>query len=192
MLANPFKRVKQVFVLLFFMTLFSGCAYKNIDGSNNFFSLVNELVDDSVNKFDNRVDFNDVVLVSDFVNIDKLKNRSQLGFLLSSTLKDRLLSKNILVKEIQLREQFALGKNGFNLLSRNVNDVSAHASAKYAFIGTYSITTKRLIVFIKLIDIETGYILGSSQASTMIDDEILDLEEVKEKRKYSVFPPLTL
>lgn len=191
MIENPFKRVKQLFVLLFFIILFSGCSYKNIDGSNNFESLVNKLVDKAVNKFDSTVDFNDVVLVADFVNIDKLKNRSQLGFLLSATLKDRLLSKNILVKEIQLREQFTLGKNGFNLLSRDVRDVQAKTTAKHAFIGTYSITTRRLIVFIKLIDIETGYILSSSQASTRVDDEILDLEKIEKKRP-SIFSPLVL
>lgn len=184
------KRVKQVFVLLFFITSFSGCFYKNIDGSNDFYSLVNKLATESVNKFDTVVDFNDVVLVSDFVNLDRLKNRSKLGFLLSDTLKDRLIAKNIVVKEIQLRENFMLGRTGFNLLSRDIQDVQASVNAKYAFIGTYSVTTKRLIIFIKLVEIDTGNILSSSQVSTFIDDEIRDLEKAEENPQ--VYAPLTL
>lgn len=190
MIHQTTKRVKQIFVLLFFITSFSGCFYKNIDGSNDFYSLINKLANESVNKFDTIVDFNDVVLVSDFVNIDRLKNRSKLGFLLSDTLKDRLLAKSIIVKEIQLRENFSLGRSGFNLLSRDVRKVQASVNAKYAFIGTYSVTTKRLIIFIKLIELDTGNILSSSQVSTFIDDEIRDLERAEDKPV--VFSPLTL
>ena len=59
-----------------------------------------------------------MVLVSDFVNLDKLKNRSQLGFLLSSMLKDKLSSLDIIVREIELGKEFEIGNSGFNLLTR--------------------------------------------------------------------------
>jgi hypothetical protein len=51
---------------------------------------------------------------------------------------------------------------------------------RYAVVGTYSLTSKSLNLFIKLIDIRTGNILSSSYERTDIDSEILDLEGEKQ------------
>ena len=174
-----FLRVmKLVIISLLFSILFTSCAYKNpINGNTNFHSLVSKLVDDSSIKIKKNLQANDVVLVSDFVNLDKLKNKSQLGFLLSSMLKDRLVSLDIIVKEVEFGKEFEFGKSGFNLLTREKERIlSDKVNSRYAVVGTYSITSRSLNVFIKLIDINTGYILSSSYARTDIDDEILGLE----------------
>ena len=146
--------------------------------SNNFHSLVSKLVDESASKIKKNIAPQEVVLVSDFVNLDKLKNKSQLGFLLSSMLKDSLVSENIIVREIELGKEFEFGLNGFNLLTRNKDNIvsSKITKEKYAVVGTYSLTSKSLNVFIKLIDIRNGNILSSSYEKTEIDDEILGLE----------------
>jgi hypothetical protein len=65
----------------------------------------------------------DVILVSDFVNIDKLQNHSKLGFLLSETLKDVLSNQNIIIREVELGYNFKIGEKGFTVLSRNANDI---------------------------------------------------------------------
>ena len=175
-----FLRVlKLVIISSLFSLLFTSCAYKNpINGSNNFHSLVSKLVDDSANKIKKNLQADDVVLVSDFVNLDKLKNKSQLGFLLSSMLKDSLVSLNIIVREVEFGKEFEFGKSGFNLLTREKDRILSDkvTKSRYAVVGTYSITSRSLNVFIKLIDINTGYILSSSYARTDIDDEILGLE----------------
>ena len=174
-----FLRVlKLVIITSLFSLLFTSCAYKNpINGSNNFHSLVSKLVDDSANKIKKNLQADDVVLVSDFVNLDKLKNKSQLGFLLSSMLKDSLVSLNIIVREVEFGKEFEFGKSGFNLLTREKDRIlSDKVKSRYAVVGTYSITSRSLNVFIKLIDLNTGYILSSSYARTDIDDEILGLE----------------
>ena len=176
---NFLGTLKLVLILVFLSFFLSSCAYKNpISGSNNFHSLVSKLVDDSANKIKKNLQGNDVVLVSDFVNLDKLKNKSQLGFLLSSMLKDRLVSLNIIVREVEFGKEFELGKTGFNLLTREKDKIVSDkvTKSRYAVVGTYSITSRSLNVFIKLIDINTGYILSSSYARTDIDDEILGLE----------------
>lgn len=121
MLFNLFKKSK--IALLFFTFLFCGCSYHKIPitlqtGTNNFHSLVSTLVDDSATKIKKNIKADDIILVSDFVNINNLKNNSQLGFLLSSMLKDKLVSLDIIVKEIQLGKEFEFGKSGFNMLSR--------------------------------------------------------------------------
>lgn len=173
------RSLKLVLVSSFLAIFLTSCTYKNpISGSNNFHSLVSKLVDDSANKIKKNLMINDVVLVSDFVNLDKLKNKSQLGFLLSSMLKDRLSSLNIIVREVEFGREFEFGKSGFNLLTREKDKIISDqvTKSRYAVVGTYSITSKSLNVFIKLIDIQTGYILSSSYERTDIDEEILGLE----------------
>lgn len=193
------RYVKLCLVPLFLMLSLNSCLYKNpINGNNNFHSLVSKLVDDSSKKIKKNLHINDVVLVSDFVNLDKLKNRSQLGFLLSNMLKDKLVSLDIIVREVEFGKDFELGKTGLNVLTRQkdriVNDKVI--KSKYAVVGTYSITSRSLNVFVRLIDIETGYILSSSYERTNIDEEILGLEGESDlsikKRNAPVRPFLVL
>jgi TolB-like protein len=102
-----------------------------------------------------------------------------------------LLSKNILVREVELGNNFQIGKRGFNVLSRNSNKINNQViDENFAVVGTYSVTTKRLIVFIKLIDVRSGTILSSSTASTLIDEEILDLERTPDSS--TVYAPMVL
>ena len=68
-------------------------------------------------------------------------------------------------------------------VSRNINKVISKniTNINYAVVGTYSLTTRRLNVFIKLIDVSNGNILASSYESIAIDDEIIQLERKDEK-----------
>jgi len=175
------------------MTLLTACVpHMNIDGSNNFQSMVTEMVDDSYEKMKSQFAKDEVILVTDFVNIDKLRNHSKLGFLLSETLKNSLSSKNIIIREVELNKNFKIGERGFTVLSRNQNEIYDEIiDARFAMVGTYSITYKRMIVFVKLIDIHTGHILSSSSVSVMIDDEISKLEKAPRSRA-TVYTPVTL
>lgn len=184
MALNFLRILKLIIISSFLMIFLSSCAYKNpINRSNNFQSLISKIVDDSAIKIKRHTGLGEVVLVSDFVNLDKLKNKSQLGFLLSSMLKNKLSSLNIIVKEIELGKEFELGSTGFNLLTREQEKIlSKTVQSNYAVVGTYSITSKTLNVFIRLIDVKTGNILASSYGRTDIDDEILGLEGLLEKK----------
>ncbi|MFA9372587.1 MAG: FlgO family outer membrane protein [Poseidonibacter sp.] len=174
-----FKKMKIFIFSFFLMLLFTSCSHKNpLNGTNDFHSLVSNLVDESSNKIKQKLQISDIVLVSDFVNLNDLTNKSELGFLLSSMLKDSLVSLDIIVREVEFAKQFQLGKKGFNVLIRDNNKILSNAveEERYAVVGTYSITSKSLNVFIKLIDIRTGHILASSFERTAIDEEILQLE----------------
>ncbi len=175
-------KLKYLTISIFLVLFFTSCSYKNpLIGTNNFYYLVSKLTDESASKIKKNLSPQDVVLVSDFVNLDKLKNKSQLGFLLSSMLKDSLVSQNIIVREIELGKEFEYGQSGFNLLTRNKDKIAADklTKEKYAVVGTYSITNRSLNIFVKLIDIRNGNILSSSYERTDIDDEILSLEGSK-------------
>ncbi|KAB7884732.1 FlgO family outer membrane protein [Poseidonibacter ostreae] len=179
MSSSFFKIIKYLTLSCFIILSFTSCTHKNlINGTNDFHSLVSQLVDDSAKKIQKYTMLDDIVLVSDFVNLDNLKNRSELGFLLSDILKDRLVSLNILVREVEFGKEFELGPSGFNLLTRDQSKIVSKVvkEEKYAVVGTYSITSRSLNLFIKLIDIRTGHILASSYERTGIDEEILQLE----------------
>lgn len=179
-------RVFRFYLSLILLTLFlASCgAYKDpISKNTNFDSMLNDMVKKSAIKIKRNVSYDEVVLVSDFVNLDNLKNRSQLGFLLSNLLKDRLSSLDVIVKEIELGKEFEFGPSGFNLLTREKNRIlSDNIKSRYAVVGTYSISNKSLNLFIKLIDINSGNILSSSFARTDLDSEILDLEGISQNR----------
>lgn len=189
----------RVIILSLFSLYFTACSYHKIpmtfqSGTNDFHSLVSELVDESAHKIKKNIMLDDIVLVSDFVNLDKLKNKSQLGFLLSDMLKDSLVSLDIIVREVEFGKTFQLGKTGLNMLSRDKNKIISDkvSRAKYAVVGTYSITSKSLNVFIKLIDIQTGDILSSSYERTDVDEEILQLEGEDEEKTLNLRPRMVL
>ncbi|WP_223294346.1 FlgO family outer membrane protein [Arcobacter nitrofigilis] len=184
--------IKLFLTSLLLPLFFTSCVYKDIDGANNFQAMLRALVENSYAKLDKNIAKDETVLVSDFVNLDNLRNHSKLGFLLSDSLKNSLLSKDILVREVELGNNFQIGQSGFNVLSRNSNKINNQViDENFAVVGTYSVTTKRLIVFIKLIDVRSGTILSSSSASTLMDDEIMDLERTPDSSS-SVYAPLVL
>ncbi len=188
------KSLRLVITSILFMFILSGCSYKNIDGSNDFQSLLAKMVNTSYDKIKNELAKDDVILVTDFVNIDNLKTHSKLGFLLSETLKNELSAKNIIIKEVELSKTFKIGESGFNILSRKLKDIyTVIEEERFAMVGTYSITHRRLILFVKLIDIRTGHILSSSTESVALDKEIRKLDYVeKKKQQRRIFQPMTL
>ncbi len=189
---NFIKILKLFLSSIFFITFLTSCSniaksiasssptsYKNFSGSNNFHSLIDNLIKKQDSKLKKYLLDDEVVLVSDFVNLDKLKNRSKLGFLLSEHLKNALSNRSVIVREVELAENFQYGKSGLNVLTRKYDDINKTAiESTYAFVGTYSITTESLIVFIKLIDVSNGNILSSSSSETLIDNEIIELERI--------------
>ncbi|WP_228126533.1 FlgO family outer membrane protein [Candidatus Marinarcus aquaticus] len=188
---NPLSRMKLFVASLLLPLLFSGCFYMNIDGSNDFDRMVNALVEDSYKKLKMNIEKDEVVLVSDFVNIDRLQNKSKLGFLLSETLKNVLSNQNIIIREVELSQNFEIGEHGFNVLSRDHSEIDSNIyQERFAVVGTYSVTNKRLRIFVKLIDIYSGHILGSSSASTPMNSEIERLEHVP-KENY-IYRPMVL
>lgn len=196
------KILKVSFLSIFLTLFFTSCStsvkdymainHKNLAGTNNFHSLVNALVEKQEGKLKANINIDDVVLVSDFVNLDKLKNRSKLGFLLSEHLKNSLSNRNILVREVELSNNFQYGKTGLNVLTRKQSDINKKfVDGRFAVVGTYSITTRSLIVFVKLINVTNGNILSSANGSTLLDDEIIELESAPQE-KPRVIAPLVL
>lgn len=187
------KSIKTILLNLSLVFMLNSCAlYNKYNGSTDFQVITKNLVDASYEKMKKNLLINEVVLVSDFVNLSRLENPSRLGFLLSDSLKHELSSKNIIIRQVEFGRDFTIGQHGFKMLTRDQKKINKNTvdAVSYALVGTYMITNKKLIVFVKLIDVETGYILSSSQEHTFLTQEIIELEAVP-KVSYS-YEPLVL
>ncbi|NQY25305.1 MAG: hypothetical protein HRT41_14875 [Campylobacteraceae bacterium] len=181
---------KTYFLIIVSIFILSSCTttvpnvFNKYSWSTDFQALTDELVEKSLKRIKKNVTRSEVVLVSDFVNLSKLENPSKLGFVLSESLKNTLSSQDIIIRQVEFGRDFTIGKYGFNMLSRNSTKILKNniSTASFALVGTYTVTSKKLLLFVKLIDIETGYILSSSSLTTRLTKEIHELERVPKQR----------
>ncbi len=186
-----------VFVLLlpFF---FTSCAQKTSkavkESAFNSQQLIYALVTDLSPNLREVISEHETVVVPDFVNTQSYRNRSELGFLLSSMLKNIVISRYKLeVKEVALRQNFSIGPNGFNALSRNKHALGKDiGEARYALVGTYSFTDVKMHVFLQIIDVYSGNVISTSQKETKLVDTILKLEGVFKTDSPTIYQPLVL
>lgn len=177
---------------------FSSCAEKTNtsvkESSFNSQQLVYALVADLSPKLREVISEHETVVIPDFVNTSNYTNKSQLGFLLSSMLKSISISRYQLeVREVALRQNFAIGPHGFNALSRNNQALSKDiGDARYALVGTYSFTDVKLHLFLQIIDIFSGNVVSTSNKETKLVDTILKLEGTYDTDKTVIYQPLVL
>jgi hypothetical protein len=190
------------FLFVFTIILvFTGCiAYKKDNDftkrSTNFSLLVNKLSKTICSS----IDKNSILYVTDFVNETNLKNISQLGFLLSNELKVDILrkscAKNVSLKEFQLAKNLQIGKQGSRVLTRDLNKIKIKnlQDDKQILVGSYMLTKKQLIVFLKLINLKSGNSVSSSSVSTPLTQEIQELEGINTTKKINtiIYKPFHL
>lgn len=163
--------------------------------TTNYEGLMAETVAKMSSKISQLQKQREVVLVTDFVNVDKLQNKSRLGFLLSSSLKDTLSSKyDLTIREASLSKNFKMSQEGgLKLLSRNQREIDDNIYMEnYAIVGTYTLTSRQLIVFVKIIDIYTGHVLGSASNRTRTTSEVIEMDKSEEEQRRGVYSPIVL
>lgn len=171
------------FFLFFF---FSGCSVgslNNVDSTSesvtDFKFLTSKLVSSS---FCEKINSNTSLYVTDFVNESNLDNKSELGFLLSNELKVNILksncTKNVAIKTFNLGSNLKIGQNGAKILTRDLQQLKIQniEDDKQIVVGSYVITNKQLILFLKLINLQNGDTIISSTSSSLLTSEIKDLE----------------
>lgn len=133
--------------------------------------------------------------VTDFVNIKELKNKSQLGFILSDTLKTNITQDlNWPIYQIEFTKYLKVGTKGTNLMSRDVDELKYKNIDEntYALVGTYAITQRQLILSLKLVNLKNGVILKSASKGIKLTDEIIKFEEKKEELPKQIYQPITI
>lgn len=174
------------FFLFFF---FSGCSVgslNNVDSTSesvtDFKFLTSKLVSSS---FCEKINSNTSLYVTDFVNESNLDNKSELGFLLSNELKVNILksncTKNVAIKTFNLGSNLKIGQNGAKILTRDLQQLKIQniEDDKQIVVGSYVITNKQLILFLKLINLQNGDTIISSTSSSLLTSEIKDLEGIE-------------
>ena len=186
--------MRQIILALPLIFLLSGCSivkesedsikFKHIQLTNttNFewitYNLLNPICEDIKTKTKGVLP----IYVVDFVNLDSLQNHSELGFILSDNIKSQVTQKcDTPIYSLEYAKYLKMGKNGSRILSRDLNEIAATKMNKntYALVGSYVLTQRQLITYLKLIDLKSGLILKSATDRSSLTDEVLRLESNK-------------
>jgi hypothetical protein len=166
----------------------------------NFNSITYNLVSKICNKIQNE----NLIYITDFVNESDLKNHSKLGFILANQTKvniqNRNCAPNILIQDLQLSNSLKISKHGSRILSRNIDDLKINniKDDKKILTGSYLITNTQIILFLKLMNLNDGTIISSTTTSRTINDEFKSLEGIKtskdekEENKNNIYRPFHL
>jgi TolB-like protein len=133
--------------------------------------------------------------VTDFVNLESLSNRSKLGFILSDELKTNITQDlNWPIYQIEFSKYLKVGQTGTKLLSRDATDLKYKSMDEntYALIGTYAITQRQLLLYLKLVNLKNGVILKSATKRLTLTDEITHLEKKKDEIQRQIYQPVIL
>ncbi|MEA3512536.1 MAG: FlgO family outer membrane protein, partial [Campylobacterota bacterium] len=174
---NKIKHIILISTLIFF----TACSSKTFswDSSTDYDQIISQLLKKAANQIFPNIKKDEVLLVSNFAETTTLRSDTKLSFVLSDMLKNKLVSKySYTVREIELSKQFRIGKEGFKVLTRDASKINNSViAARYAVVGNYTVTKNQLILFLKLIDIQNGYVLASSTYSTDLTDDIEELNK---------------
>jgi len=185
--------MKKYILLLITIFLFTSCSNKiaSIDKQTNFAKITKQLVK-PICKY---IYPEQVLYITDFVNETNLQNNSKLGFVLSNSLKANILNNNCtkstVIKSFELANNLKIGSEGSRIFTRKLEEV-AIKDINYnnqILVGTYILTSKQMILYLKLINLNSKNIISSYTKSVPITDEILDLEGIqttKEKKEQNV------
>ncbi len=205
--------MRQLYIILIFITslTFSGCSVVNEYEDSFKFKYLHST---SVTAFDEVVE--ELLLqlcptikelstehekpfyVVDFVNLQDLENHSELGFMLSDELKTLVTQKcNRAVYSIEYTKYLKIGANGTKLLSRDIDELNRTKINRntYALVGTYAMTQRQLILYLKLVDLRTGIIHKAATQKTTLTDEIIHFEKKPRQSRLNsntIYEPMSL
>jgi len=199
----------KIITTLFLISLFTGCSmvktsddsfkfkYFQSTSTTNFDALTENLLSDicpTLQDIKSKTKYISPIYVTDFVNLEDLDNNSKLGFILSDSLKTNVTQNcNWPIKEVEFTKYLSLGKNGTKLLSRNVSYIKDGNLDQntYALVGTYIITQRQLMIYLKLINLKNGVILKSSSKRLSLTDELKTLE-LNQSKAQPIYQPMVL
>ncbi len=140
----------------------------------DYVSLADEAVDSLFSTAD--VEPNDFI-VTDFVDLTSLQNYSKLGYILSNSIKNSLITKyKARVVEAEVSKYFEISGNGLRILSRNIKRLRTdNFKLSRGVVGTYTYTDEEIVIFVKLIDLKTGIIEGSYEQKLPMNCEMMYL-----------------
>ncbi len=188
------KSIKNLSLLLLSIFLFNGCLLNNpsLNKAKYLFSTqitdlstaTQNLVMDMKKEIHNIIPIiNNHVYVTDFVNLRNSEVTSELGLVLASEVKTHI-SRNfhIPIKELRYSKYMQIGKNGTNVLTRDLSYLNTKEIKKtFVFVGSYTMTQKQLILHLKLINMKNGNILAMTSSHVELTEELKSLGKSMKK-----------
>lgn len=117
----------------------------------------------------------DLTIVPDFVEIQSLQP-ARIGVVLGEALRASIFNNcKIPIRQVEMSKDFRLNSNGLMALSRNSNEVRQDSfPAKTAIIGTYNISSSKISLTVRRIDIESSAFLAvtSKEVTWACEDPI--------------------
>ena len=150
----------------------------NILGSSSQAGHFNALVIFIADQLERNVDknlVNNTVLVTSFVNLNRLGETSSLGRLISENITHELHVRRWTIYDIRLAKDVTVSEAGDQSqvgefsLSRNIKNIRDSFKVGAIVTGTYSITNNSIIVNARAIDSSTGHVISSAQAAVPIN-----------------------
>jgi len=192
------KKIKLL-SLIIITILFTACSipdlrYNHELKNTNYDEIVSNLLQKASYQIFPNMERDEILIVPNFVETTSLKSNTKLSFILSDTLKNKLVSKySYTVREIELSKNFRFGAEGFKVLTRNSRNINnTIINSRYAVVGTYTVTKNQLLLFLRFINIRDGLILASSTYSTDLTQEITESNKIVIQKKPVIFQPMTL
>lgn len=181
------------------MILFTACSipslrYNTELMNTDYDKIVSNLLQKASYQIFPNMKMDEVLIVPNFAETTTLKSNTRLSFILSDTLKNKLVSKySYTVREIELSRNFRFGVEGFKVLTRDSKNINNTViNSRYAVVGTYTLTKNQLLLFLKFINIRDGLILASASYSTDLTQEITSANETVIEKEPLIFQPMTL
>lgn len=172
--------MKYIYIA-FIAFILNGCLYQTTNGSpvkheadkTNFSLLTLEALKTMDNTFLKLSESN--IYVTDFINLENLNNNSKLGYILSQETKVILTKRyGLNINEIEFTKHLSISSNGTKVLSRDVTKLkkSTIDDNSYIVVGNYVTTAHKLILYIKVIDMDSGKVVDTAKVSTGLSQEI--------------------
>lgn len=127
-----------------------------------------------------RKNLSNTFIITSFANLNRLSETTSFGRLIAENLIHELQVRKWQVFEIRLTKDVIINETGEFSLSRDIKRLKEQYKIGGIVAGTYSVSGNNIIVNTRVIDINTGLVISSAQASIPVNwftDGLLFSEE---------------
>ena len=119
------------------------------------------------------------ILIGTFSNIDKLETTNTLGRTVTEHVSTRFVQRGFSVTEMKMRQSvniqnttYGNAASGEFLMSRDVRAVSGEHKAAAIVTGTYAVASTDVLINLRVMDVETGKVLASTDYTLPRNDDV--------------------
>lgn len=159
--------MKTLTLFIFSLLLLSGCA--SFDPEPTIISYSYYATDRLLDNINSHADVRHppltkgrTLLVTSFVELDRLQKTSHLGRLLAEQVASRINQKGYTTVEVKLAQEIFIQENqGEFALSRSLTQISRRHAAQAIVVGTYTLLNDYVYITIKIVHANDGHVYAA-------------------------------